>query len=112
MATTLGDLCPELKHCRPTQKKPQKPPRKGTAHIIKDIYPEIESWDNVMNGFRCSSLKLSGREWWRQASGADIFCSPVVAQYRVAILAAPAVRLFGAHVVALRLSLSARPPSD
>ncbi|BCU57799.1 hypothetical protein [Enterobacter kobei] len=47
MATTLGDLCPELKHCRPTQKKPQKPPRKGTAHIIKDIYPEIESWDNV-----------------------------------------------------------------
>lgn len=42
MATTLGELFPALNDCRPKQKEKQKPPRKRTAQIIKDIYPEIE----------------------------------------------------------------------
>lgn len=46
MATTLGELFPALNDCRPKQKEKQKPPRKRTAQIIKDIYPEIESWND------------------------------------------------------------------
>jgi len=47
MATTLGDLFPALKDCRPKPEKKQKPTRKGTAQKLKELYPEMESWNCV-----------------------------------------------------------------
>lgn len=47
MSTTLGDLFPQLNNCWQEQKKSQKPVRKGTAQKLKDLYPEIESWNSV-----------------------------------------------------------------
>ncbi|MFK3662756.1 hypothetical protein ACI2I2_19950 [Scandinavium sp. NPDC088450] len=48
-ATTLGDLFPELAAYRPqcparSPKVPAKSPR-GTAQILKSLYPELNGWD-------------------------------------------------------------------
>ena len=50
-ATTLGDLFPEMRQAAPAVKQKKlsnKTTRTGTAERLKNLYPEIESWNNVL----------------------------------------------------------------
>lgn len=50
-STTLGDLFPEMRNAAPGHAKKQKISdritRRGTAERLKELYPEIESWNPV-----------------------------------------------------------------
>lgn len=63
--TTLGELFPDMRHAAPSQKRGhknhQKPLRKGTAQVLKALYPELESWNDVF----LTKLWLH----WRKESG-------------------------------------------
>lgn len=46
---TLGDLFPDLENCRPSKKdNKRKPARKGTAQLLRELYPEMEFMDSVL----------------------------------------------------------------
>lgn len=67
-AMTLGDMFPELNNCRPEKpaKKKGKDYRKGpgTALRLKNLYPEIESWD----GFLITKMWMH----WGESSGIEL----------------------------------------
>lgn len=45
---TLGDRFPELDNCRPIRKDKKKPARKGTAQLLRELYPEMAFMDPVL----------------------------------------------------------------
>ncbi|MBM6608367.1 hypothetical protein JTF19_19575 [Enterobacteriaceae bacterium RIT814] len=50
-ATTLGDLFPAMRTAVPAAKQKKlsnRTTRTGTAERLKTLYPEIESWNNVL----------------------------------------------------------------